>query len=196
MAADTYPDSWRGYYLISLIAEGNAAVSFAGITSEISEMNFVEKPMDTVELATGGHVVTHQATTKESISFKVYPVSTLVDGTGAAQLMHRQSTDLSVDPIEVLNTNARKRFGIVMLWAKTLPATAVTVPSADVAAHRIMIVNAYMTKYKPSYDDKNWTAEITFEWAPFQKDATANKIEESTISTVLQAAITTATTMV
>jgi len=196
MAADTYPDSWRGYYLIGLIPEGGAETQFAGLTSEISEMNFVEKPMDTEELANGGHVVKHQSTTKESMSFKMYPVSALLDGTGVAQLMHKQTADDSTDPIEVLNTTSRKKFGLILTWAKTLPATAGTLPAANVAAHRIMIVNAYMTKYKPSYDDKNWTAEVTFEWAPFTNAGTANKIEESTISTQLQAAITTATTMV
>jgi len=39
-------------------------------------------------------------------------------------------------------------------------------------------------------DDKNLSAEITFKWAPFDKDGNSNKKEESTISTAIPAATT------
>jgi hypothetical protein len=132
----------------------------------------------------------------ESITLKLYPTDvTLAAGGGMAQLFHPQSTADSTQPILASNTKERRRFGIVILWAEKMPATAVTVPDVDTKAYRITIVNAYMTEYKLNYDDSVLSAEVTFKWTPFNKAGTANKKEDSTDSTVLANAITTATTM-
>ena len=92
------------------------------------------------------------------------------------------------------NSLTRDLHKVVILWAETLPADTMTQPADSKTAYRIQIINAYMTQYKPSFDDKLLSAEITFKWAPFQKGAGANKREESTNGTEqLAAAITTAT---
>ena len=82
----------------------------------------------------------------------------------------------------------------MILWAENLGADAMSIPSTG-NAYRIQIINAYMTSYKPSFDDKLKSAEVTFKWAPFDKSAAANKREESTQSSAddpLPSAITTA----
>lgn len=196
MTADTYPDAWQELCLIGIIPSGGAMTAFAALTEDITAMDWGEKDIEGAPLVGGGRVVKITPMTDESVTLKMWPVSALLTGTGVSQLMHQQTADDSTDPIEVLNTNTRRKFGLIFLWAKTLPATAQTLPTANIAAYRIMVVNAYCTSYKPSFDDKNLSAEITFKWTPFNKSGTANKIEESTISTQLQAAITTATTMV
>jgi len=196
MTADTYPDAWQELCLIGIIPSDGAMTAFAALTEDITAMDWGEKDIEGAPLVGGGRVVKITPMTDESVTLKMWPVSALLTGTGVSQLMHQQTADDSTDPIEVLNTNTRRKFGLIFLWAKTLPATAQTLPTANIAAYRIMVVNAYCTSYKPSFDDKNLSAEITFKWTPFNKSGTANKIEESTISTQLQAAITTATTMV
>ena len=109
-------------------------------------------------------------------------------------MFHPQSTADSTQPIAVDNTITRRKCGVILLWSTTLPATAGTVPDASKASYRIQVVNAYMTRYVPSFDDKILSAEMTLKWAPFQKDGSANKREESTDgSEQLPAAIVSAT---
>ena len=72
-----------------------------------------------------------------------------------------------------------------MLWKKWAlrlkpkKAKASTLPVVGNYSYRIQIFNAYLISAKPDYIDKQLAVEATFKWAPFQKDGTRNKIEES-----------------
>ena len=75
-----------------------------------------------------------------------------------------------------------------MTWRDDLPTAIGTVNAgsavpAATSGYRITAVNAYATSYKPSFDDKIFSAEITFKWPPFDKNGNPNKKEESTIQT-------------
>lgn len=194
VAAGTTPDAWKEVCLIGIILEGGSEVQFAGLTEDITAMDWMEKDIEGIPLLNGGRVVKHNLSNEESITLKVYDVDALVATPGPVQWFHTQGTPDSTHPVVVDNTRTRTKHGIIILWAETLPATAGALPAASKTAYRIQIINAYMTAYKPSFDDKIKSAEITFKWTPFQKGAGANKREESTDGTVqLAAAITTAT---
>ena len=176
----TEPDAWQELCLIGLIPESSSEIQLAGFTEDITALDWVEKPLSTIQLTNGGHLGKFDKNTKEGITLKMYPIKADdLSADGIVQLFHPQTTSDVTDPILVANTLKRKKFGLILLWATTLPATAGTQPAVGEIAYRVQVINAYMTKYKPSYDDKVLTAEVTFEWSPFAKDATANKREES-----------------
>lgn len=186
-----YPeDAWQEFCLIDIQEKGGANYQFAGITEDITAMDWGEKDVEGIALANGGRVVKRTPMTDESITFKCYPLSAELSQNGIVQWMHPQGTAISdasvVEPIAVANTNFRRKHRVVLLWASELPATptgAATATTGTDAAYRMQIFNAYLTSYKPSFDDKIMSAEMTFKWAPFQKDGTRNKIEESTSGT-------------
>ncbi len=194
-AAGTLPDVYKEVCRITIINGAGTAITFDSFTEDITAMDWGEKDIEGMSLVSGGRVVKFTPMTDESLTLKVYPTrgdDAVTDS--VAQLFHKQGTPDTTQPILVDNVVGREQVGIVILWATTLPATAVTLPAGSVTAERIQIINAYMTKYTPSFDDKVKTAELTFKWAPFDKSAARNKREESTDgSESLPAAITSAT---
>lgn len=193
-AAGTDPDAWKELCKISIVVS-STAYAFEGFTEDITAMDWGDKDIEGVALVNGGRVVKYTPMGDESITFKVYPIN--AENTadqGVVQRFHPQSTEDATQPIVVDNTLTRDKHKIVLLWAETLPANATTAPAISKTAYRIQVINAYMTSYKPSFDDKLFSAEITFKWTPFQKDGTANKREESTDGTVVLDATVTSTT--
>jgi len=191
-AAGTYPDSYKEVCKISIIDTDSNVIVFDGFTEDITAMDWGEKDIEGMALLNGGRVVKNTPMTDESITLKVYPVKADNATTDSvAQLFHPQSTADVTQPIAVDNTITRSQVGLIMLWATVLPADASTLPGDSIPAYRVQVINAYVTKYTPSFDDKHFSAEITLKWAPFAKDATRNKREESTDgSEYLPAAIT------
>jgi len=198
MAAGTYPDKWNEVCLVSIIPEGDSAVDCSALISEMTDIDIHgEKKIETKPTIAGGRTVRFVPQTDGKITLKVYPLTAGIDAettaTGFAQLFNPLDTADSTHPIVVDNTHNRKKFGIVILWAELLPATAVTLPAASKTACRLQVVNAYMTSYKLSWSDLELSAEVTFEFAPFTKANVSNARSESTDGTVqLAAAITTA----
>lgn len=199
-AASTTPiDAWKEVCKIGIIpASGTTAVEFAGFTEDITAMDWGEKDVEGMALLNGGRVVKFTPMTDESITLKVYPVKSngaVSDSEYVASLFHGTGATSTI-PAVVNNAITRDTNGIILIWSEALPATSQTLPAASKKAYRIQIVNAYMTKYSPSFDDKTFSAEITFKWAPFKKDGTSNKREEYTDGSVqLAAAITSSTTI-
>lgn len=166
------------------------------MTEDISELEFGDKPVEFKTLVSGGKVAHKQSVTNGKITLKMIPTGVGSTGesvpTGIANLFNYPGTSgtAGVAPHVVLSNLTRKKFKLTLLWATTLPATASTLPAAGVPAQRIQIFNAYMTRYKPSYDDKGFSVEATFEWAFVQKDGTRNVIMDSTDATAQLAAVT------
>ena len=161
-------------------------------------MDWGDRDIEGMPLVNGGRVVKCNPMGDESITLKVYDVDASIDtsnvANGVVQLMHPQATEYTAQPVIVDNSIYRRKFGLIFLWSETLPATAGALPAESKKAYRIQVINAYMTAFKPDYADKLKSAEITFKWPPFQKNASANKREESTDGSVqLAAAITSAT---
>lgn len=178
------PDAWTEFSLVMVTEFGESGVAFEGLIEGFPAMDWGEKDIEGIPLVNGGRVVKRIPMTDESLTFKVYPVSVDLDGTGFMQHFHPQDTDDSTPPIVVLNTNNRNLYKVTILWATVLPATAETLPDAGEPARRIQIFNSYITVCKPNFDEYILSAEVTFKWPPFQKDATRNKIEESTDNTI------------
>ena len=198
----TVEDGWTEYCRIAIaegdVSDGNATLDFEGMTEDISAMDWGEKDIEGIATLKGGRIVKRTAMTDESITLKVYPTSAnLADNEGFIQQFNPQDNDAiqslttndTTVPIAVKNSHGRNQYRVYVLWCTSLPADAVTQPAdTGQAAYRISIRNAYMSSFKPSFDDKIMSAEATFKWAPFAKDGTYNKIEESTDgSTVLPA---------
>ena len=205
-AAGVTPDSWKEFCLIGVLPEaypsaagGGSLIEFAGMTEDITAMDWGDRDVEGVALVNGGRVVKANAMGDESITLKLYPVDTLLDdgsdvANGVTQLFHPQAAEDTSYPSVADNSIYRRKFGLIILWAETLPAVADALPAESKTAYRIQVVNAYMTSYKLNYDDKILSAEVTFKWAPFQKGAGSNKREESTNgSAQLAAAITSST---
>lgn len=205
-ASTTVIDAWKEFCLIGIIPEaypsgagGGTCIEFAGITEDITAMDWGDKEIEGTPLCNGGRVVKVTPMGDESITMKMYPVDALLDdgsdvANGVVQLFHPQSTEDSTMPIVVDNSIYRRKFGIILLWSETLPSTSDALPAESKKAYRVQIVNAYMTSYKLNYDDKILSAEVTFKWAPFTKAVAKNKREEYTDgSAQLAAAITSAT---
>lgn len=185
------PDAWDELCLIEVLPQGGTAQAFAGLTEDITAMDWGEKQIEPKPLVSGGNVVRRVPMTEESITLKMYPIGAGgtggVTATGIMGLFHPSG---SATPSVVSNNRSRDKYRIVLLWATLLPATASTVPVANIPAYRIQVFNAYLVSAKPSYDDKILSLEATFKWAPFQKDGTRNKIEESTDGSTVLAAVT------
>ena len=202
----TQPDAWTEFCLIGITTEEGSEIQFAGFTEDITAMDWGEKDIEGVPLVNGGRVVKKTPMTDESMTLKIYPVSGELDGTGIVQHMHPQGTNPTTSsttlpiandittPLSVFNTNLRRKHLIILLWADKLPSAASTLPDAGYGAYRIQVINAYVTKYVPSFDDKIMSAEVTFKWTPFAKDNSPNKKEESTTGTQLPTANATVTT--
>lgn len=199
----TEPDMWQETALIGIIPEGDSEIQFACITEDITGLDFGDKEIEGLPTVCGGRLMKITPQADETITMKMYPINANVDDGGSplkadgiVQLFHPQSAEDSSEPILVDNTRTRSKFGIILLWSTTLPATAGAQPAAGQYAYRIQIINAYMTSYKLNYDDKVLSAEVTFKWGPFDKDGSANKREESVSGTSgqqLPAGITSAT---
>jgi hypothetical protein len=196
--ASVYPeDAWQEYFLLGITPQGGSAIQFAGITEDITAMEWGSKDIEGIPLVNGGRVVKRAPMGDESISFKVYPVSAGTDGSGVIQLFHPDGVNSFADgtePYAINNSHYRRKYRLVLLWCTTAPDSplaAETAPMAGTAAYRIQIFNTYMTEVKPSFDDKILSTEMTFKWTPFQKDGTRNKIEESTVGSAVLPAVTT-----
>ncbi len=196
--ATAVPDAWTEFFLLGLTREVGGVtaseVQFAGITEDITGMEWGEKDIEGIALANGGRVTRKVPMTDESITFKVYPIDAELDGDGIVQNFHPQATDDTSVPIVVENKKERTKHKLVLLWSTGLPAAASTIPDSLEPAFRIQVINAYMTRYIPSFDGKISSAEMTFKWVPFQKDGTGNKREESTDGSAQLDAATTAVT--
>lgn len=199
-AAGTYPDAWKEVCLISILPGSGTFQCFATLTEDITAMDWGDKDIEGIATIKGGRIAKFTPQGDESITLKVYPITALHSesgvgtATGVAQWFNPPTSDDASMPIVVDNTLNRDKHGIVILWAETLPGSATTVPASSKTAYRIQIRNAYMTSYKPSFDDKTFSAEITLKWTPFDKDGGANKREESTDGSVdLATAMTTST---
>ena len=195
----TVPEKWDELCLVSVTTQGGTAMHFGAISDEISAMDWGEKDFESKATLAGGRIINKKPMTDESFGMKLYPISAgnpqQTSATGIMQLFHPGSdtyntSDDTTQPLVVPNTNFRRKYKVTLLWATTLPATAETIPASGVYAYRIQIFNAYLTKAKPDYGDKTFSVEATFKWAPFQKDGTRNKVEESTDDTAQLAAST------
>ena len=202
----TSTESWTEFCAIGISRENDPTTEtqFAALTEDITAMDWGEKDIEGVPLVNGGRVVKRTPMTDESITLKMYPVSVGIDGTGGLQHMHPQTnsgviTDDSTEPLVAFNMNKRQKHRLCLLWSTTPPGTASGIPVATDDSYRIEVLNAYMTSWKPSFDDKHLSVEATFKWAPFNQGRgstpVGNKKEESVDRTAqLSAANTTSVT--
>ena len=188
----TSVDAWQEVCLVGVIPTGGSEVQWAGMTEDITGMDWGDKDIEGAPLLNGGRVAKHTPQGDESVTLKIFPVDAVRGADGAVQWFNPAAD--STQPIYVPNTRTRTKHKLIFLWADTLPATAGTATAAGVKAYRIQTINSYCTSYKPSFDDKTLMAEVTFKWTPFDKSANPNKVEESTDGTVVLPVATTSTT--
>lgn len=177
------PDSWAEFCLISLMnnyGQNSGEIAFAGFTEDITAIDFGEKDIEGIPLLNGGRIVKKTPMTDESMTLKVYPVKADIGAGGVVQLFHPQDTNDTSQPIVVSNDKDRVPYRVVLLWCTRLPSSATAIPGLGEPAYRIQAVNAYVTKYTPSFDGKILSAEMSLKWTPFDQWGMANKQEEST----------------
>jgi hypothetical protein len=181
----TTTESWTEFHLVGIQAEGESEIQFAAFAEDITAFEYGERNIEGVPLLNGGHIVKKNRMGDETITMKVYPVGVNKGDYGINEFLGGTAAT-GTDPYTVLQTNARKRHRIVVLSAASLP-NAPTVASGTVsgAGLRDTVINAYCTKVTNNFDDKHRSAEITFKWAPFDRNGLANRKGESTNTTGL-----------
>ena len=174
----TTTENYSELALIGVMGENDSSeLQFAAMAEDITGWEFGEKEFEGKPLLNGGRIRKRTPMTDESITLKVVPIGVARDGTGMAQ--HLSGTALSSAPYSVLNTNNHEKHRLVIVTADNLPATASGAVAANQTAYRMTVTNAEVIKASPSFDDKDFTGEITFKWTPFKKDKKSNKMEES-----------------
>lgn len=201
----TSVEAWKERAYVSIVpqptpdgAGGGSFIAFGGFSEDIVALDWGKKDVEGLPLLNGGRITKFSPMGDELVTFKVYPLSALLDdgsdnAEGADQWFNPQSSEDDTEPIVADNTIDRRKFKIVILWAATLPANAQTLPAAGVTARRVQIINAYLAEYPEDFGDKLLTQQLTFKWAPFDKSASANKRVESTTGVSQLSAVTTAT---
>lgn len=189
------PSSWTEVFKFSVQIKGGSVVEFAGITEDITGLEFDKKDFESVALANGGRVEKWKPQEDESATFKIWPLpgqEANLTGGGFNQLIHPQTTADSTEPLVVANTRNRNKHQFVVLWATGIEAlaSATTATGTGNYAHRITVKNAYITELKPMMEDKTLGSEVTFKWTPFDRDGTSNKTVESTTGTTQLSAVT------
>lgn len=192
MAAGTDPEAWQELCRIDIVDKDGTVYNFDGFTEDITGLEIGDKDIEGLPLVNGGRLVKITPEGDTTFTMKVYPVNVENESNrGVMQLFHPQSSILDSSPVVVDHSHRRDKYGIIFLWAETLPDDASTLPEEGNTAYRIQTINAYMTSAKLNYDDKILSAEVTFKVPPFNKDADPNIRHESTDgSTQLAAAIT------
>lgn len=194
------PDSFDEFCLVSLLPDSGSESQFAAYTEDITAMDWGEKDIEGRPNIAGGRHVRKVPMTDESMTLKVFPISAKTTGSGGIQNMHPNGLTADsiddYDPVTVGNSNFRMKHRVVMLWSTALPTQTVasTIPAAGNPSYRIQVINAYVTKYTPSFDDKTKSAELGLKWAPFNRSGTENKREESVGTTASLVAATTSAT--
>lgn len=188
----TASDAWKEVCLIGVIPSGGSEVQWAGMTEDITGMDWGDKDIEGAPLLNGGRVAKFTPQADESVTMKTFPVDALRGADGVVQWFNPAAD--TAQPVYVPNTRTRTQHKLIFLWATTLSAAAGTAPAVGEAAYRIQIGGAYCTSYKPSFDDKTLQSEVTFKWTPFQKNGNPNKVEESTDGSSALPATTTSVT--
>jgi hypothetical protein len=181
------PDTWHETFLFSVQPKAGAVVQCAGITEDITGLEWGDKDFDQVALANGGRLAKWTPQGEESASFKIWPLPGLDCGTtgeGLAQFFNPGTAWDSTEPFTASNSRNRNLHQFCILWSTATNGTVANgLTATGEYAYRIVVKNAYLTSYKPSFDDKNLSAEVTFKWTPFDRYGAANKYEESTTGT-------------
>lgn len=187
----TVPDAWNEIYKFSVQRKAGSIINMEGLVSEISALDFGEKDFEGIALGNGGRVRKMKPMTDETITLKVWPTDVGLSGDGVAQFFHPQTADDITQPLSVSNTITKNQHQIILLFAESMTGIggAGSATPAGCSAYRIIAKNALLTRYKPDFGDLNLSAEISFKWAPFDKDGTSNKTEDSTDGTAVLTAV-------
>ena len=185
MTTAVVPDAWQEVFMVGIQIKGGTEVQFAGIIENITGIELAEKDIEGVPMANGGRTTTWKPQGDQSITLKIWPVDGALSGSGMIQLFNPQSTADSTEPILVENTRLRNKHQVIVSWAEDLASysTAGQASTLNQAAQRMTAKNAYCTVHNFSNDDMNLSAEVTFKWTAFAKDATSNFKFESTKTT-------------
>jgi hypothetical protein len=187
MTAQTI-ESWQEVFLFSIQVMDGTEVQYAGITEEITNFEWGEKDVEGTPLANGGRNMKWNPQGDGTCTLKVYPVDAKLTGNGFAQIFNPQTTADSTEPIKVVGTRNRNKYQLIFTWAEDLITTITTagqVTTADKAAYRRTIKNAYCTNFKWVSEDRRQGAEVAFKWGAFGLTGNANYKEESTSTTAI-----------
>ena len=177
----------------------NTERQLSALTEDITGIDFGDKDIEGMPLVNGGRVVKKKPQEDESISLKVYPIGVANDGTGVDQFFSGTAIP-TADPYTIFNDSRRRRHRLVLVFRDDLPTafatgSAQSAITAGTSAFRIVVANAYCTSVKHNFDDKILSSDVTFKWAPYDKNGQPNRKMESTGTAGLSAVSATATSL-
>lgn len=178
-----YPESWQEVALLS-VSNGSAVKNFALITDSF-DINNGEKGIEGKPTVAGGRIVMWTPEGDTEFTAKIIPVgvgkTTDTTADGFWQDFHPQSTADDTFPQLASNTRLRTTVSLAIMWASTLPSTAFAATGTSVSAYRMILRNAYFTKFTKAFSTSDGlSADITVKCPAFTKSGDANITEEST----------------
>jgi hypothetical protein len=183
MAADATNDAWLETCLISITAIGGNDQYYAGITENI-DMDLGEKDIEQIVLTNGGRVCRWVPEGLSAVTMDMYPLeagttatTAAAAGTGVFDLLHAKDSSA---PIRVVNTRARTKYRVLILWTNDTSITsAAATTSANKSALRVGLADGFFTSTKVSFTDGIVKFTVTYKTTAYDKSAASNVMMES-----------------
>ena len=185
MASDVWSDCAR----ITITAQASSLVNLEFYAlSESIDISEGTRDIETTPLMCGGKITRLKPQEDCEITMKCYPVlgfNPVATGTGTGL------DDLFYDTLTTIETShqyrvsstsgTRKKFRIAVLWSDDSTATsAIGALAKTTQALRYACRNAYLTDIKRTFSADGYLSyDVTFKYAPRQKDGRLNVIIES-----------------
>lgn len=180
MTAAFLEDAHMETCLIAISSIGGSNLAFEGIT-ETLDIDWPDKDFEGVALLNGGRVRKWTAQGDATITFEAYPLfaGTSSGSTGTGFFDLQNVVDTSV-PIRVLNSRARTRYRVLIMWTNDTAATvAQTGTRADYSAMRIGMADGYFISVKPNFTDGILKYTCVFKAAAFDTSGNSCLLAES-----------------
>jgi len=179
--------AWSEVALITITKKGGSDVQYASLIETI-DIDPGEKGIEGVPNLAGGRLVKKTPQGDMKITFEAYPILT-GNSKGFSEIFNGLETWDTTEPLVVYSSRRRDLYRVAILLSTGTETSAVGASTASNTAMRFVVVNAYCTKYTPSYTDGILKANIEFTVPPFNRLGVAQWYEDSTDGTTALTAL-------
>lgn len=179
-----YPESYQETAMLTL-KNGSVKNNFALITESI-EINSGEKQIEGLVTLSGGRITKWTPEGDTEFTAKIIPVGVgkTTDTTADGFWQYFQAGTDDTMPQSTPNSRSRNVYSVAIMFASTYPADAFTSTATSIAAYRVVLKNAYITKFTKSGNTSDgFMADLAIKCVPFDKNGSSNITEESTDGT-------------
>jgi len=178
MAQANEPDAWTETFLISIMSKGGSVVEFPAIITTY-DISGGDKDFTSIANAKGGRIKNFSVQTDYEISLEGY-ASQAGNGQGFFDLQNPGTAD-STNPLSYeVDHDRTQHLLCIQHTTDTAATSAIAATTQDERALRDTFKNGHFTSVNQSFTDGICKFTVKFKSAPFDKNATANVIFEST----------------